>query len=134
MLAGGLLGGLPRLLATCVCFVIFVACAGLVQSQEAGGETNLPPMTKYPPNPDCPCLSQQEVAARVQAGNAAADAENAAGIIMGSNSCPDGMLASTIQKKSGPQLLCLHPKLGSEVCRAWDSVLEEVGSIEDFAC
>jgi len=80
----------------------------------------LAPMTKFQANPDCPCLSQKDVVARVQAANASrADA-----VIGGS--CPDNLLPSTAMKSTGPSLSCLPAELGSEVCRAWDSVLLEV--------
>ncbi len=78
------------------------------------------PMTKFPANPDCPCLSQQDVTARVQA----ASTTRADSVVGGA--CAGNLLPSIVMKPTGPSLSCLPADIGSEVCRAWDSVLLEV--------
>lgn len=85
-------------------------------------DEQLPPATQFSPSPDCPCLSQQDVYDKIMRSNVSSSLRP-----MPQVSCPDNGLPASVKDKGGVyRVLCLPPQLGSDVCRAWDSILFEV--------
>ena len=84
----------------------------------------LPPATKFPPSAGCPCLSQDEVTRRVVEGQNRNS--NGTG---SSDICQDGTLPGVVLNGKLKGYQCLPPELGSDVCRAWGLVIEEVGML-----
>ena len=108
-------------LAAAPLLIVCWMCTVCHEASSAAGQADgglLPPATKFPPSEGCPCLSQAEVTKRVSSG-----ATN----INGSGICQDGTLPGVVLKGQLQGFQCLPAELGSDVCRAWGLVIEEVG-------